>query len=257
MSHPVRSEDGIVRAATLLREARYAIALTGAGLSTPSGIPDFRSPGIGLWERSDPMAVASIYAFRRNPDAFYAWIRPMVATFMQAEPNAGHRALAKLETDGWLKAIITQNIDDLHQRAGAHEVLELHGHMREATCISCYQVVPCQELLDEFIASGEIPRCAICGGVMKPNIVLLGEQLPIQTVNAAMAHVRQADVMLVAGSSLEMMPASHLPTLIHEQAGQLVVVNLMPTYIDDVAEVVIHGDVAEVLPRVARACAGE
>ncbi len=247
--------DDIACAAALLREARYAIALTGAGISTPSGIPDFRSPGVGLWERSDPMEVASIYAFRRNPEAFYAWIRPMMTALLTAEPNPGHLALAGLEAGGWLKALITQNIDGLHQRAGAREVLELHGHMREATCINCYQVVSTEELLDDFLASGGVPRCAACGGVMKPNVVLLGEQLPIRVVNAAMEHIRQADLMLIAGSSLEITPASRLPRLVREHAGRLIVVNLMPTCIDDVAEVVIRADVAEVLPHIAHACA--
>jgi len=256
MNHTDKYADSVARAAALLREARYAIALTGAGSSTPSGIPDFRSPETGLWERSDPMEVASIYAFRRNPELFYAWIRPMVKTLMTAEPNPGHLALAELEAGGWLKAIITQNIDGLYQRAGAHEVLELHGHIREATCINCYQVVLSGELLDSFLASGEVPRCAVCGGMMKPNVVLFGEQLPIQVVNAAMEHVRQADLMLITGSSLEVMPASQLPLLVHERSGRLIVINLTPTYIDDVAEVVIHADVAEVLPLVARACAG-
>jgi len=246
--------DEIARAAALLREARYAVALTGAGISTPSGIPDFRSPGTGLWEHADPMEVASIYAFRRHPEVFYAWIRPLVRTLLTAEPSAGHLVLAELETGGWSRAIITQNIDGLHQRAGARVVLELHGHLREATCLSCYRVLAIGELLDDFLASGEVPRCPVCGGVMKPNVVLYGEQLPIDVVNAAMGHVRQADLMLVAGSSLEVVPASQLPLLVREHGGRLIVINLTPTYIDDVAEVVIHADVAEILPRIARTC---
>jgi NAD-dependent deacetylase len=211
-----------------------------------------------MWERVDPMEVASIYAFRRRPDVFYSWIRPIVTKLLTAEPNPGHMAIAELEAGGWLKAVITQNIDNLHQRAGSREVLELHGHVREATCISCYHTVPSGEILEDFLASdeGEVPHCALCGGVMKPNVVLFGEQLPIQVVNAAMAHIRQADVMLVAGSSLEVMPVSHLPLLVHEQHGHLIVVNLTPTYVDSVADVVIHADVAEILPRIAQACGG-
>jgi NAD-dependent deacetylase len=255
MSNADKYADDIARAAALLREAHHAVALTGAGSSTPSGIPDFRSPGSGMWERFNPLEVASIYTFRRRPETFYDWIRPMVTTLLTAKPNPGHLALAELEAGGWLKAIITQNIDNLHQRAGARKVLELHGHLREATCIRCYQVVPTEELLANFLASGKVPRCAACGGVMKPNVVLFGEQLPVKVLNAAMAHVRQADLMLIAGSSLEVMPASQLPLLVHEQAGRLIVVNLSPTYIDDIADVVIHGDVAEVLPRFARTCA--
>ena len=249
--------DEIAHAAELLRKSRHAVALTGAGSSTPSGIPDFRSPGSGMWERVNPMEVASIYTFRRHPEQFYAWIRPMVATLMTAEPNPSHWALAELEAGGRLKAIITQNIDNLYQQAGAREVMELHGHMRDATCISCYRVVPSGDLLDSFVASDKVPRCTVCNGVMKPNVVLFGEQLPIKVVNAAMAHIRQSDLMLIAGSSLEVMPAAQLPILVHERAGRLIVVNLTPTYVDDIAEVVIHGDVAEVLPRIAQACAGE
>ena len=248
--------DEITRAAALLRKARHAVALTGAGTSTASGIPDFRSPGTGLWEHADPMKVASIYAFRRRPETFYTWIRPLMRTLLTAEPNAGHLALAELESGGWLKAIITQNIDSLHQRAGSRVVLELHGHLREAVCLDCYRVLPIQELLDDFLASGEVPRCPACGGVMKPNVVLYGEQLPVKVVSAAMEHVRQADLMLVAGSSLEVMPASQLPLRVRERAGRLIVVNLMPTYIDDIAEVVIHADITEVLPRIAQVCSG-
>jgi NAD-dependent deacetylase len=254
--HEGEFADCIARAAELVRKARYAVALTGAGVSTPSGVPDFRSPGSGLWEHVDPMAVSSIYAFRRRPELFYDWIRPLVPTFLAAKPNPCHRALAELEAGGWLKAIITQNIDNLHQRAGSREVLELHGHMREATCISCYTKVPTDGLMEEFSASGEVLRCAVCGGVMKPDVVLLGEQLPIQVVNAAMVHIRQADLMLIVGSSLEVLPASQLPLLVHENAGRLIVVNLMPTYVDGAAEVVIHANVAEVLPCIAQACAG-
>jgi NAD-dependent deacetylase len=247
--------ETIARVVALLRKARYAVALTGAGVSTPSGIPDFRSPGTGLWEHADPMKVASIYAFRHNPEAFYTWIRPLVKTFLDAKPNPAHKALADLEAGGWLKAIITQNIDNLHQKAGAREVLELHGHLREATCINCYHVVPAEELLNDLLSSDEVPRCAACGGVLKPNIVLFGEQLPIQVVNRTMQHIRRADLMIVVGSSLEIIPASQLPRTVHEHSGRLVVVNLTPTYIDNAAEVVIHTNVAEVLPHIAQGCA--
>ncbi|MBS3785011.1 MAG: Sir2 family NAD-dependent protein deacetylase [Anaerolineae bacterium] len=246
--------DAIARAARLLRRARYAIALTGAGISTPSGIPDFRSPDTGLWEEVNPMTVASIYSFRRNPGAFYNWIRPLAETLFAASPNPGHRALARLEEAGYLQAVITQNIDNLHQEAGSSEVLEVHGHLRTATCIECYHRQSTNGALRSLLESGEIPRCPHCGGVLKPDVVLFGEQLPIDVVNAAMAHVNAADLMLVAGSSLEVTPVSRLPLRIHRQGGRLIVVNLGATYIDDAADVVIHGDVATVLPRIARAC---
>jgi NAD-dependent deacetylase len=246
--------EEISHAARLLRKARYAVALTGAGISTPSGIPDFRSPGSGLWERVNPMIVASLYTFRVRPKAFYDWVRPLAKLLVEAEPNPAHVALAGLEAAGHLHAVITQNIDGLHQQAGSHEVLELHGHVREATCTRCYRVVSTGNFLDDFLASGDIPRCSDCGGVMKPNVVLFGEQLPVGAFNAARAHVRRADLLLVAGSHLEVMPASQLPLIVHEGGGRIIVVNLLPTYIDEVAEVVIHADVADVLPLIARAC---
>jgi NAD-dependent deacetylase len=251
----VEYADEIERAAALLREARHAVALTGAGISTPSGIPDFRSPGSGLWERVNPMIVASIHTFRIRPKAFFDWVRPLAEKMMAAEPNPAHLALADLEAVGCLQAVITQNIDGLHQRAGSREVLEVHGHVREATCTRCHTVVQTGDFLDDFLGSNEVPRCAACGGVMKPNVVLFGEQLPVGVINAAHAHVRQADLMLVAGSHLDVMPASQMPLLVHERGGRVIVVNLMDTYIDAVAEVVIHADVADVLPRIARACA--
>jgi len=246
--------NAIARAARLLRRARYAIALTGAGISTPSGIPDFRSPETGLWEKINPMEVASLHAFRRHPEAFYDWIRPLARTLVEAEPNPGHLALARLEAAGYLEAVITQNIDNLHQEAGSSEVLEVHGHLRSATCMECYRVESANGLIHEFLASGQLPRCPDCGGMMKPDVVLFGEQLPIEVVNAAMAHVDSADLMLIAGSSLEVVPVSQLPLRIHRQGGRLIIVNEMTTYVDDVAEVVIHDDVAQVLPRIAESC---
>ncbi|MGD2105327.1 MAG: Sir2 family NAD-dependent protein deacetylase [Anaerolineae bacterium] len=244
----------ISRAARLLRRSRYAIALTGAGISTPSGIPDFRSPGTGLWESVDPTKVASIYAFRRHPESFFDWIRPLTRVLIEAEPNPGHLALARLEAQDILRAVITQNVDDLHRKAGSSEVLEIHGHLRSATCMDCYRVEPTDDLVEAFLASDEIPRCPECGGVLKPDVVLFGEQLPVQVVNAAASHVESADLMLVAGTYLEVTPVSRLPMRIHRRGGRIIVVNLTPTYADDVADVVIHGDVAEVLPKIARAC---
>ena len=252
----VNYADEIECAATLLREARYAVALTGAGISTPSGIPDFRSPGSGLWERVNPMIVASIQTFRIRPKAFFDWVRPLAEKVMAAEPNPAHLALAELEAAGCLQAVITQNIDGLHQRAGSREVLEVHGHVREATCTRCHAVVPTGDFLDDFLGSKEVPRCAACGGVMKPNVVLFGEQLPVGVIDAAHAHVRQADLMLVVGSSLEVVPVAQFPRLAYERGARVVVVNLSPTYMDSVADVAIRANVAEVLPRIVQACAG-
>jgi NAD-dependent deacetylase len=247
-------DDSIKLAAELIGNSRHMVAFTGAGHSTASGIPDFRSPGSGLWEKANPMLVASIWAFRLDPKTFYDWIRPMADTLLNATPNPAHVALAELEAMGILKTVITQNIDTLHQRAGSRRVLELHGHMREATCIRCYKEVPIDPALQQSLRNGNIPRCE-CGGVLKPNVILFGEQLPIRVLNLAMAEARRCDLILVAGSSLEVTPAADIPYLAVEHGAQAIIVNLQPTLFDPCAKVVIHGDVADVLPRFVAALA--
>lgn len=241
-------EEKIKQGAELIHQSRRMAAFTGAGHSTPSGIPDFRSPHSGLWEKHNPMLVASIWAFRLNPHSFYDWIRPMVDTMTNAEPNPAHKALAELEKLGYLQVIITQNIDDLHQRAGSQHVLELHGHLRQATCVRCYKKVAVDSAVENLIRSGQIPRCE-CGGVMKPDVILFGEQLPIRVLNQATQEARNCDLMLVAGSSLEVMPAADIPFLAVDSGARAIMVNLEPTAFDSRADVVIHGDVAEILPR--------
>jgi NAD-dependent deacetylase len=247
------SLDGkIERAAELVRHARHMVAFTGAGHSTSSGIPDFRSAHSGLWEKDNPMLVASIWAFRLNPKSFYRWIQPMADLMLNAAPNPAHVALAELEERGLLKVVITQNIDNLQQRAGSRRVLELHGHMREATCIRCYQRVPVDATLHQIVRAGKIPRCE-CGGTLKPNVILFGEQLPIGVLTDAMKEARRCDLILVAGSSLRVAPAADIPFLAVAHGASAVIVNLQPTDFDQQADVVIHGDVVEVLPRIVEA----
>jgi NAD-dependent deacetylase len=242
----------IERAVDLLRDSRYAVALTGAGVSTPSGIPDYRSPRDGLWEKAaDMMEVATIYGFRRHPQAFYDWLRPLLGVIFEAQPNPAHHALARLETAGRLRALITQNIDLLHGRAGSNNLYELHGHLREVVCPACHFAAPAEPALAAFMAEGKIPRCRRCHHVMKPGVVLFGELLPIRVLRAAEAHARAADVMLVAGSSLEVAPAADLPDMARAAGARLIIINYMETYLDGVADVVIHADVAAVLPRLA------
>ncbi len=242
----------IERAAALIRRSRHMIALTGAGQSTASGIPDFRSPESGLWAQANPLLVASIWAFRLRPQAFYDWIRPMMDLLLHAEPNPAHTALADLETMGYLQTVITQNIDALHQKAGSQHVLEIHGHLREATCIRCYKKYPVDAALEEEVRAGRVPRCA-CGGPLKPDVILFGEQLPIRVLNRALAEARRCDLILVAGSSLQVMPAADIPTLAVDHGARAIIVNLQPTAFDPKADVVIHGDVTEALPAIVRA----
>ncbi len=245
-------ENDIQRAAELIRRSRHMVAFTGAGHSTASGIPDFRSPDSGLWEQANPMLVASVWAFRLNPKTFYNWIRPLVSLMVNASPNAAHFALADLEAAGYVKAVITQNIDDLHQKAGSRRVLELHGHLREATCVRCYRQEPVDEVMIEAIGAGKVPHCA-CGGVLKPNVILFGEQLPCQVFNAATAEIQQCDLILIAGSSLEVQPAADLPFRAVHNGARAIVINYQPTELDAVADVVIHEDVTVILPRLVEA----
>ncbi len=237
----------------LLRRARYTVALTGAGISTRSGIPDFRSPRSGLWEQVNPAEVGSLYGFRHHPERFYHWIRPLARLILTASPNPAHLALARLERNGHLKSIITQNIDMLHERAGSRTIYEIHGHLRELTCIHCFAVFPAGPLVNTFVEAGQVPYCPRCGHVLKPNVILLGEQLPARALAAARREARQCDLMLVIGSSLEVYPAAELPLLAQRAGAALVFINLGSTALDPLADAVIHADVVDVLPRLADA----
>jgi len=238
------------RAAALLRAAQSTVVLTGAGISTESGIPDFRSPESGLWKTADPIEVASLIGFRRNPQHFYEWVRPLVRNMLNAEPNPAHYALAQLEEMGLLTTLITQNIDMLHERAGSRHILELHGHLRTATCVECFRKYPVDGFLDRFLETGELPRCPHDNGLLKPDVVLFGEALPFKELQAARRVAQEADLMLVAGSSLEVAPASELPLTALAYGARLIIVNIGRTYLDDQADVVIHENAATVLPAI-------
>lgn len=243
-------EQEVTQAANLLRKSRYAVAMTGAGISTPSGLPDFRSRDSGMWKKVDPIAVASIYGFRRDPSAFFEWIRPLASLMRDVKPNPAHCALARLEELGYLKALITQNVDMLHTRAGSREIYEVHGHLRTATCVQCYTSYPTEPFIDQVIDEGVIPRCATCDGILKPDVILFGEQLPIRILHAAQRAARESDVILVAGSSLTVAPVSELPLLAVMNGAEIILVNDEATYVDGRASVVMHADVAEILPRI-------
>jgi NAD-dependent deacetylase len=241
------------QAIELLTQSRHVVALTGAGISTPSGIPDFRSPDSGVWRNTNPMDVATIYAFRHRPQAFYDWIRPLAKLTLSAQPNAAHLALAEMEACGLLKCVITQNIDMLHTRAGSQTIYEVHGHLRQATCLRCYHVYEAAPIISEFVESGLAPHCTACGGVLKPNVILFGEQLPIRILQQAQREAKRCDLMLVAGSSLEVAPAGDLPLLASQHGARLIFVNYEATHLDPLADVCIHADVVDVLPKLAAA----
>ena len=244
----------IERAANLLVQARQAVALTGAGISTPSGIPDFRSEDTGLWSNYNPMEVATLHAFRHHPSEFYDWIRPLARRFFAAQPNEAHRALAQLQAASQLGDIITQNIDGLHQRAGARHVVELHGNVYSGTCVSCYHVYSSDKFYADLLEQQSVPRCPECGGLIKPNVILFGEALPVKALMAARHAISQCDVLLIAGSSLEVAPASDLPMLARARQAKIIMINRGGTYLDEYCDVLIQDDVAYVLPAVVDAC---
>ena len=241
----------IKQAADLLRSSKYAIALTGAGISTPSGIPDFRTSNQGLWQQVDPFEVASLTAFKIRPERFYDWVRPLTEKILEAKPNPAHIAMAQLQKAGLLKEIITQNIDSLHQRAGSEIVHEVHGSLDTLTCGSCYTKYNGADFMDSFIHAHQIPTCPQCNHILKPDVILMEEQLPIQIWQAATKAAKKCDLMLVAGSSLEVVPAANLPITAMSNGAQLIIINHTPTYVDERATVIINQDVAEALPLIA------
>jgi NAD-dependent deacetylase len=243
--------ESIHLAATLIDSANYTAVLTGAGSSTPSGIPDFRSPASGLWTRFSPMEVASLSSFRCKPERFYEWLRPLAKHLLEAQPNPSHYALSDLEKSGKINAIITQNIDGLHQKAGAVSVIEVHGSLATLSCIGCYQQLHADNFIDPFIKTGIIPTCPDCKKILKPDVILFEEQLPFQAWLKAREVVNACDLLIVAGSSLTVTPVASLPIIALQNSAKVILVNLTPTYIDEYSDVVLYGDVAEILPSIA------
>jgi NAD-dependent deacetylase len=236
--------------ADLFRQSKHAISLTGAGLSTPSGIPDFRSTGTGLWSRDEPLEVASLSTFRTAPERFFEWFRPLASQIYNAKPNPAHLSLAALEQAGLIHSIITQNIDMLHQKAGSKTVIEMHGTMQTLTCTQCYHQVEAAHHIDLFVDNGRLPRCEKCSSVLKPDVILFGEQLPQASWFKAQREARQCDLMLVVGSSLEVLPVAGLPMQALDRGAHLIIVNNAPTYLNVRADVVILEDAAVIIPAI-------
>jgi NAD-dependent deacetylase len=241
------------RLAALLRSARSVVALTGAGISVPSGIPDFRSPGTGLWANVDPMEVAHIAVFRRDPARFWAFYGQRFATLRDKRPNAAHAALAELERRGIVEAVITQNIDGLHRAAGTRDLIEVHGSIATSSCVACgarYELADARARLEAD--PGGVPRCD-CGEPLKPDVVLFGEYLPEAALARATELASRADVLLCVGSSLEVYPVAGLPELTLTGGGALAIVTKGPTPYDGAAEVKLDGDVVAELEAVLAA----
>lgn len=249
---PAQTVADIEYTADLIRNSEHAVVLTGAGISTPSGIPDFRSEGTGLWSRDEPLEVASLSSFRVNPEKFFQWFRPLAGLIYNASPNPAHSALAELESTGFIKTIITQNIDILHQKAGSRQIIEMHGSLKTLTCTQCFHQVGSESYLENYIQKGELPTCARCGAILKPDAILFGEQLPQKAWYQALHESQECDLMLVAGSSLEVLPVAGLPMQAIDRGAHLVILNNTETYLNVRADTVITEDLADILPVIAK-----
>jgi NAD-dependent deacetylase len=229
-----------------VRRHRPCVVLTGAGISTESGIPDFRSP-TGIWAQYDPMEYATIDAFLADPEKVWDFYGKRLPVLGEAEPNDGHRALAELEGRGWVQAVITQNIDRLHERAGTRALVEVHGSIRTSSCLDCGAVVP----FDDVVPRLPVPRCPRCGRVLKPDVVMFGELLPAAAMARAEQLARDAGVLLVVGSTLEVYPVAGLPLETLANGGRLAIVNRGSTPFDGRASVVVDGGAGETLRALA------
>ena len=244
--------NGIGALAELIGSAERVVALTGAGISVPSGIPDFRTPGEGLWAKVDPMKVATIDAFHRDTRAFWDFYRPRFDLLGDKLPNPAHEALAELERRGRLEAVITQNIDRLHRAAGTRELVEVHGSIATSSCTTCGSSWPLEQVEALFDDEG-IAVCGACSGKVKPDVVLFGEMLPLAAIERARELAEGADLMLCIGSSLEVYPAAGLPDLTLQGGGRIAILTQGETPYDAEATVRLSGDLAEELPAVVAA----
>jgi len=241
--------EAIRSAKKLVQNSKKITALTGAGISVDSGIPDFRSEG-GVWERYDPHEYATIESFMQNPTKFWTMGRELAETFLNAEPNSAHRSLSKLEAEGKLIGIITQNIDNLHQAAGSTKVIELHGNYLRAHCIEC-NTEYVGDAVHQRVANGEIPpKCEKCKGVLKAEAILFGEPLPESAMAEAVRLCRETDLMLVVGTSLTIYPAAYLPQIAKNSGAKIILINLEGINRDEVADIVLKGRATELIPMI-------
>ena len=242
------------RLAELIRERQPCVVLSGAGVSTESGIPDFRSPQ-GLWAQFDPFEYGSIEAFRADPEKVWRFYAPRFAVLTEAEPNAAHRALARLEQAGLVRAVITQNIDLLHERAGSRDVVEVHGSIRTSSCPGCGASYLLARVL-ELLGVQEAPACPECGAILKPDVVFFGELLSTEAIDRAFELAREAALLLVVGSALEVYPVAGLPLETLAAGGEMAIVNRGPTALDGRATLKVDGSAGEVLAAVTEELLG-
>lgn len=242
--------EPVDRLAQMFREAQYGAALTGAGVSTDSGIPDFRSPGVGLWAQYNPMEVASIDGFRSNPARFYEFWRQRFAKLADAQPNITHKVLAQLEARGYLQCVITQNIDDLHRKAGSKRVLEVHGNYTRGLCLGCKKTYTIQEIFAK-VERHRIPVCDECKNLLKPDVVLFGELLT-PDFDSALDEIERCDSLFVLGTSLEVYPIAGLVPHAKRCGAQIAIVNRDATPFDRIADIVIRSELEPVMTELRR-----
>jgi NAD-dependent deacetylase len=241
--------------ARLWHDAEYAVAFTGAGISVPSGIPDFRSPG-GLWSRFDPMQVATAEALASNPKGVWEFLLETVEMLETAAPNPAHEALAEMERIGRIKGVITQNIDNLHQRAGSREVVEYHGNFQRFYCMRCRRDAGYEEVRRRASRDAIPLQCTECGGMIRPDVVFFGESIPSRAQTRSWEHIGRADLIIIAGTSGEVAPANMLPHQVKRSGGKVIEINLGSTGYSDISDVRFDAPVQEVLPRLARMVEG-
>ncbi|SFE03717.1 NAD-dependent deacetylase [Lentibacillus persicus] len=224
-----------------LNESNHTVVFTGAGMSTESGLPDFRSANKGMWKQKDPSKIASTEALNSNVDEFIEFYRSRVLTVKDYKPHKGHRILAEWERKGLINSIITQNVDGFHQTAGSQNVAELHGTLTKVHCQTCGKKYENEAYVNETY------NCE-CGGVLRPSITLFGEMLPQDAFQLAQSEAERADLFIVLGSSLSVTPANQFPLIAKDNGARLVIVNREPTEFDRFADEVIHErEIGEVL----------
>jgi NAD-dependent deacetylase len=243
----------IEAAANMIAQSKKLVVFTGAGLSTESGISDFRSPG-GVWSRFDPseFTFQKFLSSEESREKYWEFSTSSWGEMAAAQPNPGHQAIAKLDSLGKLDCVITQNIDGLHQRSGISEekVIELHGTARWVSCLECGQRYPREQIQERLKGGIKVPRCDSCGGIMKPATISFGQAMPERETRQAEAKAAACELFLVAGSSLVVYPAAQMPLIAKENGARLIIINLTPTPHDPYADIVIHDQTGPALSQI-------
>ncbi|MFX0166521.1 MAG: NAD-dependent deacetylase [Promethearchaeota archaeon] len=242
-------EEKIEKFVRLILDSKNIVVLTGAGMSTESGIADFRSPGTGLWEKVDPYEYASIDSYMAHPTKNLEFMLETGKAIFSAKPNQGHKALTKLQKLGKLKGVLTQNIDRLHHKAKTNNIVEFHGNVMEAKCLNCGKIFPITTMVNQVL-QGNRPSCEDCNGMLKPNAIFFGEPLESQVLMAADQMVKDCDLIIVLGSSLVVYPVAWYPQRALSNGAKLAIINIQETDFDSMATIVIHDKIGEIFPKI-------